>query len=74
MATPKTVETVDELIKHFGGPTATGAVFNATPQTVINWKTRGQLPTRLHFVHRHILKRRGVIAPVSLWGMAEAAE
>lgn len=74
MATLKTVETVQELIDHFRGPNATAAVFKTTPQAVINWRTRGQLPTKLHFVHRSILKQKGVNAPSSLWGFAEAAE
>lgn len=73
MATPKTVETVQELIDFFGGPNATGAVLKTTPQAVINWRTRGQLPTKLHFVHRNILKQKGVNAPSSLWGFVEAA-
>lgn len=74
MATPKTVETVQELINHFGGPNATAAVFNTTPQAVINWRTRDRLPTTMHFVHRPILRRHGINAPPSLWGFVEAAE
>lgn len=74
MATSKTVATVRDLIDLLGGPSATALVLGTTPQAVVNWRTRGQLPTKRHFVHREILKRRSIIAPPSLWGFAEAAE
>ena len=70
----KTISTVAELITLMGGPNATGQALSATPQAVVNWRTRGQLPTRLHLVHRQILKRHGIRAPSTLWGITDPAE
>lgn len=74
MATRKIIRSIDELIDHYGGLSATGEALHTTPQNVWNWRFRGNLPTKQHYAHQQILKRHGLKAPTSLWGMVEAAE
>lgn len=70
----RTISSVDDLIAHFGGVTATGQVFGVTPQVVNRWRMRGHLPARSFLIHRNMLVQRGVDAPPALWAVRDPAE
>lgn len=65
------VTDIPGLIKELGGLTAASKFFGEAPQTVGNWRMRDQIPARLYLQHSAALKKRGIVAPPSLWAFEQ---
>lgn len=47
---------VEEIIKYFGGVTATARVLGVSRQTVHNWKRTGEMPEHRKVYAEHLIK------------------
>ncbi len=60
-----------EVIDALGGNQAVGAITDATPQAVSNWRSFKSFPAKTYVVLQTALSRLGKSAPPSLWGMID---
>lgn len=66
---------VDAVIDALGGTGATASLLGYRSNSpVSNWRARGRLPADKFLVMQDELKRRGLIAPPTLWGISAVEE
>ena len=63
--------TVDEVIDALDGTSETAKLVGRNSQAVSNWRARKQIPAETFVVLSAELRRRGLTAEASLWGMVE---
>jgi hypothetical protein len=70
------IQTVPELIKHFGGPTALARLLGTYVQMANIWGRKGYIPAHHYKRHKRLLKQADPRLEVSddLWGWLEPAE
>ncbi len=68
------LDKIQQVITELGGPTACGRLTGHTPQAVVAWRRRRQLPSKTFIILQRALLDQGAIAPASLWGMVEPVE
>lgn len=68
-----TLGTVADVIDALGGNEAVYAIAEATPQSVSNWRDRGQFPAALHQLFTDALRAKRRKADPKLWGQKQAA-
>lgn len=65
------LSTAAEIIEKLGGINTVGALTNSDYKAVWNWKAGNWFPARTYVVLDAELRKRGLIAPASLWGMKQ---
>lgn len=65
------LKTVDDVIEALGGLKAVSEITGSSQSAVWNWRDRGAFPSKKHVVMTGALERRGLVAPLSLWGVEE---
>ena len=53
------INSLDELIAAFGGPSKAADEYDITPQAICDWRAKGYLPPSRHLQVILALKRRG---------------
>lgn len=64
------LSTAAEIIEKLGGINSVGALTHSGYRAVWNWKATNKFPARTFVVIDCELRRQGLMAPTSLWGMA----
>lgn len=69
----KTLLNTDDVIYALGGPTAVGKIVSRSAQAVNHWRVKnlGKFPGWTYLLIETELKRHGMTAPASLWGIQE---
>jgi hypothetical protein len=67
------LNTTAEVMDALGGNAAVADLTNSTYKAAANWRAFETFPARHFVVMTKALEDRGLTAPVSLWGMTEAA-
>jgi len=70
------INTVPELIQHFGGPNKLARVCGTYVQHVDHWRRKNYIPAHYYKRHKRLLKQADPRLEVSddLWGWLEPAE
>jgi DNA-binding transcriptional regulator YdaS (Cro superfamily) len=68
------LQSVSAVIDALGGPSALALRVGLTQQAVSQWRARDSIPADKYLLLQAELKRRGLTAPPSLWGIAEPNE
>ena len=63
------LSTIDEVIDALGGTAKAGAIARVRPSTISMWKARKRIPATTFLVFQGELRRLGLRADPSLWGM-----
>lgn len=61
-----------EVMDALGGIDATARIAGARYKAAANWKSFNRFPSRTFVTLTRALRERGLCAPASLWGMAQA--
>lgn len=67
------LDTPTAVVAALGGNGAVARIASSNARAVTNWKKRG-FPPRTFPALTEALRRRGLHAPMRLWGMVEVAE
>jgi hypothetical protein len=65
------LSTAAQIIERLGGINAVGAMTDSGYRAVWNWKASNKFPSRTFLVMDCELRKQGLMAPASLWGMDE---
>lgn len=65
------LSTAAEIIERLGGINTVAALTNTSYRAAWNWKAANKFPARTFLVIDCELRKQGLMAPASLWGMEE---
>jgi hypothetical protein len=71
MAQPVQLTTVAKVFDALGGAREIVALTGAKRTAVYNWRINGRFPARTYVAIKGELLRRGLTAPIKLWGMLD---
>ena len=69
----RTLKTTSEVIDALGGTKAVAELTKRSYRAAFNWRSFPKFPANTFVIFRAELDRCGFDAPLSLWGMADAA-
>lgn len=65
------IDTIDELVAFFGGPTELGRSLGITSEAISMWRLRGSIPTGWHMRLNARCAREGKRVNPAVWGLDE---